>query len=90
MDLGADGWQTFRYVLLPQIATALLAGGMLAFALSFDEIIVTLFTALWAGPVLALVTSEPVDLGPDAVPSLLLLAASSWLAVRWIQSFPRR
>jgi hypothetical protein len=52
--------------------------------------IVTLFTALWAGPVLALVTSEPVDLGPDAVPSLLLLAASSWLAVRWIQSFPRR
>ena len=33
------------YVLLPQIATALLAGGMLAFALSFDEIIVTLFTA---------------------------------------------
>ncbi len=45
MDLGADGLQTFRHVLLPQIATALLAGGMLAFALSFDEIIVTLFTA---------------------------------------------
>jgi putative spermidine/putrescine transport system permease protein len=45
MDLGADGWQTLRLVLLPQIATALLAGGMLAFALSFDEIIVTLFTA---------------------------------------------
>jgi putative spermidine/putrescine transport system permease protein len=45
MDLGADGFQTFRYVILPQIATALLAGGMLAFALSFDEIIVTLFTA---------------------------------------------
>ena len=45
MDLGADGMQTFRYVILPQIATALLAGGMLAFALSFDEIIVTLFTA---------------------------------------------
>jgi putative spermidine/putrescine transport system permease protein len=45
MDLGADGWQTFRHVLLPQIGTALLAGGMLAFALSFDEIIVTLFTA---------------------------------------------
>ncbi|MCJ7451085.1 MAG: ABC transporter permease [Steroidobacteraceae bacterium] len=45
MDLGADGFQTFRYILLPQIASALLAGGMLAFALSFDEIIVTLFTA---------------------------------------------
>jgi len=45
MDLGASMWQTFRYVVLPQIATALLAGGMLAFALSFDEIIVTTFTA---------------------------------------------
>lgn len=45
MDLGADGGQTFRYIVLPQMASALLAGGMLAFALSFDEIIVTLFTA---------------------------------------------
>ncbi len=45
MDLGASPWETFRYVLLPNIATALLAGGMLAFALSFDEIIVTTFTA---------------------------------------------
>lgn len=45
MDLGADGLQTFRHVLLPQMATALLAGGILAFALSFDEIIVTTFTA---------------------------------------------
>ncbi|HSB64972.1 MAG TPA: ABC transporter permease [Anaerolineales bacterium] len=45
MDLGANSFQTFRYVVLPNIATALLAGGMLAFALSFDEIIVTTFTA---------------------------------------------
>jgi len=45
MDLGADTWQTFRYVTLPSIGTALLAGGLLAFALSFDEIIVTTFTA---------------------------------------------
>lgn len=45
MDLGANGFQTFRHVLLPSIATALLAGGMLAFALSFDEVIVTTFTA---------------------------------------------
>lgn len=44
MDLGADGFQTFRYVVLPQIGSALLAGGMLAFALSFDEVIVTVFT----------------------------------------------
>ncbi|WP_263260705.1 ABC transporter permease [Pseudomonas sp. RIT-PI-S] len=45
MDLGADGWQTFRYIMLPNLGSALLAGGMLAFALSFDEIIVTTFTA---------------------------------------------
>ncbi len=45
MDLGANGFQTFRFVILPNIATALLAGGMLAFALSFDEVIVTTFTA---------------------------------------------
>lgn len=45
MDLGANGFQTFRYVILPNIATALLAGGMLAFALSFDEVIVTTLTA---------------------------------------------
>jgi len=43
-DLGADPWQTFRYVTLPAMRTALVAGALLAFALSFDEIIVTLFT----------------------------------------------
>jgi putative spermidine/putrescine transport system permease protein len=45
MDLGADGWQTLRHVTLPVVATALVAGGLLAFALSFDEVIVTTFTA---------------------------------------------
>jgi putative spermidine/putrescine transport system permease protein len=44
-DLGADSFQTFRYVTLPLIRSALLAGGLLAFALSFDEIVVTNFTA---------------------------------------------
>ena len=43
-DLGAHTWQTFRYVTLPSMRTALVAGGLLAFALSFDEIIVTNFT----------------------------------------------
>jgi putative spermidine/putrescine transport system permease protein len=45
MDLGADGWQTFRHVTFPAIRTAVIAGALLAFALSFDEIIVTNFTA---------------------------------------------
>lgn len=45
MDLGADTWQTFRHVTFPTIRTAFVAGGLLAFALSFDEVIVTTFTA---------------------------------------------
>jgi putative spermidine/putrescine transport system permease protein len=44
-DLGADTFQTFRYVTLPLLRSALLAGALLAFALSFDEIVVTTFTA---------------------------------------------
>jgi putative spermidine/putrescine transport system permease protein len=45
LDLGANGFQTFAHVILPNLGSALLAGGMLAFALSFDEVIVTTFTA---------------------------------------------
>ncbi len=67
MDLGADGFQTFRHVVLPNLATALLAGGMLAFALSFDEIIVTTFTAgaqktlpIWIFSELARPNNRPV------------------------------
>jgi len=45
MDLGANGFRTFRDITLPLISTSLVAGGMLAFALSFDEVIVTTFTA---------------------------------------------
>jgi putative spermidine/putrescine transport system permease protein len=44
-DLGADTWQTFRRITLPMVRTALLSGALLAFALSFDEVIVTNFTA---------------------------------------------
>jgi putative spermidine/putrescine transport system permease protein len=44
-DLGAGIWTTFRLVTFPQIRSALFAGGLLSFALSFDEIIVTTFTA---------------------------------------------
>jgi putative spermidine/putrescine transport system permease protein len=44
-DLGADTFQTFRYVTFPGLRSALIAGALLAFALSFDEVIVTIFTA---------------------------------------------
>jgi len=45
MDLGASTFQTFRYVTFPAVRTAIVAGGLLAFALSFDEVVVTIFTA---------------------------------------------
>src|SRR5215831_16557853 len=45
VDLGARGWQTLRFVTLPLSATALVSGALLAFGLSFDEVIVTVFTA---------------------------------------------
>ena len=45
MDLGARGWQTLRFITLPLSATALVSGALLAFGLSFDEVIVTVFTA---------------------------------------------
>jgi putative spermidine/putrescine transport system permease protein len=44
-DLGADSWTTFRLVTMPALRSALVAGALLAFALSFDEVIVTTFTA---------------------------------------------
>ena len=78
-DLGADGFQTFRYVLLPNIATALVAGGLLAFALSFDEIIVTNFTSgseitlpKWIFNNLRLPNQRPVV---NVVASVLLIAS---------------
>jgi putative spermidine/putrescine transport system permease protein len=45
MDLGAHGWTTFRTITFPLLSTALVAGALLAFALSFDEVIVTTFTS---------------------------------------------
>jgi putative spermidine/putrescine transport system permease protein len=45
MDLGANSFQTFWHIVLPNLSTALLAGAILAFSLSFDEVIVTTFTA---------------------------------------------
>src|SRR3954454_1751885 len=45
MDVGAGGVQRFRFVERPVVSTALVSGALLAFALSFDEVIVTLFTA---------------------------------------------
>ena len=78
-DLGADNWQTFRYVMLPQMRTALLAGALLAFALSFDEVIVTNFTSgaqqtlpIWIFAQL----SQPLELPIVNVVSLFVLVVS--------------
>ena len=88
MDLGADTWQTFRYVTLPVIGTALLAGGLLAFALSFDEVIVTTFTAgtqqtlpLWIYANLQLPNQRPL-VNVVAVVVILVSAIPVYLAQR--------
>lgn len=88
-DLGAGVWQTFRYVTLPQIRTALLAGGLLAFALSFDEIIVTTFTAgpgvqtlpLWIFSNLFRPNQAPV-VNVVAATLIVLSVVPVWLAQR--------
>ncbi len=92
MDLGANGWQTFRYVVLPNLSSALLAGGMLAFALSFDEIIVTTFTAghertlpLW----LLNQLGRPRDVPVTNVVALLVMLVTT-LPIRGPVANPRR
>jgi putative spermidine/putrescine transport system permease protein len=80
MDLGADTFQTFRRVTLPAVRSALFAGGLLAFALSFDEIVVTTFTAgagvqtlpIWIFANLARPNQAPVV---DVVAVVLVLAS---------------
>jgi len=78
-DLGADNWQTFRYVMFPQMRTALLAGALLAFALSFDEVVVTIFTSgaeqtlpIWIFATL----SRPAELPIVNVVALFVVVAS--------------
>jgi putative spermidine/putrescine transport system permease protein len=78
-DLGADNWQTFRYVMLPQMRTALLAGGLLAFALSFDEVVVTIFTSgaqqtlpIWIFATLSRPAEQPIV---NVVALFLILAS---------------
>jgi len=88
-DLGAGVWQTFRYVTFPQLRSALFAGGLLAFALSFDEIIVTTFTAgpavqtlpIWIFTNLARPNQAPVV---NVVAALLIVLSvvPVWLAQR--------
>jgi putative spermidine/putrescine transport system permease protein len=88
-DLGADTFQTFRYVTFPLLRSALFAGGLLAFALSFDEIVVTTFTAgpgiqtlpIWIFSNLFRPNQAPVI---NVVASVLIIASiiPVWLAQR--------
>jgi putative spermidine/putrescine transport system permease protein len=89
MDLGADGVQTFRFVTFPALRSAVLAGALLAFALSFDEIIVTTFTAgagdqtlpLWIFTNLTRPNQAPV-VNVVAVLLVVISVVPIWLAQR--------
>jgi putative spermidine/putrescine transport system permease protein len=88
-DLGGTNWQTFRHVTLPSVRGALVAGALLAFGLSFDEIVVTTFTAgsgvqtlpLWIFNNLFRPNQAPVI---DVVAVVLIVIATLpvWLAQR--------
>jgi putative spermidine/putrescine transport system permease protein len=87
-DLGADTWQTFRYVTFPQLRSALVAGALLAFALSFDEVIVTTFTAgqsqtlpIWILTNLSRPNQLPI-VNVVAVLAILLSLIPVWIAQR--------
>ncbi|HEV2712797.1 MAG TPA: ABC transporter permease [Gaiellaceae bacterium] len=87
-DLGADSWQTFRYVTFPELRTALLAGALLAFALSFDEVVVTIFTSgaqqtlpIWIFANLSRPAELPV-VNVVAVVVILLSIIPVWIAQR--------
>jgi putative spermidine/putrescine transport system permease protein len=90
-DLGANPLQTFRYILLPELASALLAGSLLAFALSFDEIIVTTFTAgqqqtlpIWVFSQLTKPRQRPV-ISVVALGVIGLTVLPIWLTHHWTQ-----
>jgi putative spermidine/putrescine transport system permease protein len=87
-DLGASALQTFRYVMFPQMRSALVAGALLAFALSFDEVIVTTFTAgrqetlpIWILANLSRPRQLPI-VNVVAVLAILLSLIPVWIAQR--------
>lgn len=87
-DLGADPWTTFRHVTFPALRSAILAGGLLAFALSFDEVIVTIFTAggvktlpIWIFQSFRLANQVPL-VNVAGVVAILLSVAPVYVATR--------
>lgn len=87
-DLGADSWQTFRYVTFPALRSALLAGALLAFGLSFDEIVVTTFTSgaqqtlpIWIFASLARPAELPI-VNVVALFVILISIVPIWIALR--------
>ena len=87
-DLGADSWTTFRHVTFPALRSAILAGGLLAFALSFDEVIVTIFTAggvktlpIWIFQSFRLANQVPL-VNVAGVVAILLSVIPVYIAIR--------
>ena len=87
-DLGATRWQTFTQVIFPQVRSSLLAGGLLAFALSFDEIIVTKFTVggsqtlpLWIETNFSRPNQVPITYAVACI-AVILSIVPAWIAQR--------
>lgn len=89
-DLGATPWQTFRWVTLPQVAPGILAGALMAFTLSFDDVIVSFFTTGPGASTLPLYVFSQLRLGVNpkvnALSTVLLAVTLALLALFWLLS----
>jgi spermidine/putrescine transport system permease protein len=86
-DLGAGAWGAFRYVTLPLILPAVLAGGMLAFALSFDDLVVTSFNAGVGSTTLPIFIYSSIKFGVtpqiNAISTIIVAVVSIALFIAW-------
>jgi spermidine/putrescine transport system permease protein len=86
-DLGASAWGAFRYVTLPLIAPAVLAGALLAFSLSFDDYVVTTFNAGVGGSTLPLYIYGAIKFGVtpeiNAISTIIVAVTAVAILVAW-------
>ena len=86
-DLGASAWGAFRYVTLPLIAPAVLAGALLAFSLSFDDYVVTTFNAGVGSSTLPLYIYGKIKFGVtpeiNAISTIIVALTAVAILVAW-------
>jgi spermidine/putrescine transport system permease protein len=86
-DLGASAWSTFRHITLPLLAPAFAAGGMIAFALSFDDLVITSFNAGVGSSTLPLYIYSKIRFGVtpeiNAVSTIIVAVTAVAILIAW-------